>query len=87
MAKKKKAKHLQPTEDFGSVRFFCKHCQCFFEIEWETIFDLQECTHGFVGYEYFMDETFPCADCGADAEVYQEPLELQLSLYDELPFK
>ncbi|WP_161798293.1 hypothetical protein [Aneurinibacillus tyrosinisolvens] len=48
---------------------------------------MQECTHAFVGHEYFMDETFPCVDCGADAEVYQEPLELQLSLDDELPFR
>ena len=36
--------------DYDFVGFYCKHCDYTFEIEWETILEIQECTHGYVGY-------------------------------------
>ncbi|WP_066392238.1 hypothetical protein [Neobacillus mesonae] len=60
--KKKKSKKRQ-KEDFGSVEFYCKKCDYTFEIDWETIWDIQECTHGYVGFH--LNNTFiSCEKCG-----------------------
>lgn len=64
MAKKKKKKtKKKQQEDFGSVEFHCTHCGHSFEVDWETIWDIQEFTHGYVGYH--LNDTFiSCDKCG-----------------------
>jgi Fe2+ or Zn2+ uptake regulation protein len=60
--KKNKNKKKVEKEDYGSVEFYCKHCDYTFEIDWETIWDIQECTHGYVGYH--LNDTFiSCPKC------------------------
>ena len=38
-----------------------------FDIDWETIWEIQECTHGYVGYH--LNDTFiSCPKCDAICE-------------------
>nr|WP_263323559.1 hypothetical protein [Neobacillus sp. Marseille-Q6967] len=61
MAKKKKQKKGK-KEDYGSAEFYCRHCDYKFEMDWETIWWFQECTHGYVGYH--LNDTFiSCPKC------------------------
>ncbi|MFJ5718204.1 hypothetical protein [Neobacillus sp. NPDC093127] len=63
MGKKKKKRKQSQKEDFGSAEFYCTKCDYRFEIDWETIWDIQECTHGYVGYH--LNDTFiSCEKCG-----------------------
>jgi Fe2+ or Zn2+ uptake regulation protein len=60
--KKKKSKQTQ-KEDFGSAEFYCAKCDYKFEVDWETIRAIQECTHGYVGFH--LNDTFICCEkCG-----------------------
>ncbi|UCZ52734.1 hypothetical protein LGQ02_18415 [Bacillus shivajii] len=61
--KQRKAKKDVHTEDFGSCTFYCKTCEKEFDVEWQTIFDIQECTHGYVGF-HTNDVYISCPDCG-----------------------
>jgi transcription elongation factor Elf1 len=47
---KKKRKRKEKKADFGARTFHCKPCDEHFEIEWETIWAIQEVTHGYVGF-------------------------------------
>ena len=50
MGKKKRKKRIvKETEDFGTCVLHCKDCDYEFEMDWETIFAIQECTHGSIG--------------------------------------
>lgn len=61
MGKNRKKKKVQ-KEDYGSVEFYCRTCDFKFEISWETIWDIQDCTHGYVGYH--LNDTFiSCPKC------------------------
>lgn len=87
MGKRKKTKE---KIDYGSVEFYCKHCDYTFEMDWETIWEIQECTHGYVGYH--LNGTFiscPKCDeiCGEEAEE-SVPLVKKVAdpLTDDLPF-
>jgi transcription elongation factor Elf1 len=85
--KKKKSKHNQ-KEDFGKAEFYCAKCYHRFEIDWETIWDIQEATHGYVGYH--LNDTFiSCEKCGelcVDEEIEEERKPARLITDDELPF-
>lgn len=64
----KKSKHeIQPEFDFGHREFVCKNCSLEFALDWETIFATQECTHGYVGYEY-GDYYIECPRCGQQVQ-------------------
>ncbi|MBU9713445.1 hypothetical protein [Evansella tamaricis] len=63
MSKKKRKKRVvQETEDFGTCELYCKDCDYVFEVDWETIFAEQECTHGYVGF-YLNDVLIECPKC------------------------
>ncbi|KAF0825111.1 phage terminase large subunit family protein [Cytobacillus firmus] len=58
----KRKKNKKKKEDFGTCEFHCKHCSHTFEMDWETIWDLQEMTHGYTGFH--TDDTFiSCPKC------------------------
>lgn len=58
MGKKKKVEKV----DYGSVELYCKHCDYTFEMDWEIIWEIQECTHGYV--DYHLNDTFiSCPKC------------------------
>ncbi|MBM7649269.1 hypothetical protein JOC78_002222 [Bacillus ectoiniformans] len=59
---RKQRKKKQKKEDFGTCSFYCKPCQYEFEVEWETIWELQELTHGFVGF-HTEDSFISCPKC------------------------
>lgn len=45
------------------MEFYCPKCDYKFEVDWETIWDIQECTHGYVGFH--LNDTFiSCDKCG-----------------------
>lgn len=52
--------------------FYCKRCNKTFDREWETIWDMQELTHGYVGYHLY-DIYICCPDCGELAEALEDP--------------
>ena len=61
--RKRKTSILNNTENLGSAKFYCSKCNHKFEIDWKTIWDIQECTHGYVGY--YLNNTFiSCEKCG-----------------------
>ena len=60
MRKKKKMK-LEEV-DYGSMEFYCKQCKYTFQIDWATIWDIQESTHGFVGL-HINDTFISCPKC------------------------
>ncbi len=63
MGKKRwKKRIVKETEDFGTCVLHCKDCDYKFEMEWETIFAIQECTHGYVGY-HLNDVFIDCPKC------------------------
>ncbi|WNS75151.1 hypothetical protein RRV45_20090 [Bacillus sp. DTU_2020_1000418_1_SI_GHA_SEK_038] len=64
MSKKRKTKHKKrkQTEDFGTCSFYCKPCNYTFEIAWQTIWDIQEMTHGYVGF-HTTDTYISCPKC------------------------
>ena len=44
------------------MELYCKHCDYTFEIDWETIWESQECTHEYVGHH--LNDTFiSCPKC------------------------
>jgi Fe2+ or Zn2+ uptake regulation protein len=87
MGKKKKKKKVQKV-DYGSAEFYCRHCDYTFEIDWETIWDIQECTHGYVGYH--LNDTFiscpKCDEICGDEEIPAEKRQVTDILDDDLPF-
>ncbi|MCT2537167.1 hypothetical protein NC661_05650 [Aquibacillus koreensis] len=60
--KMKNKKSEATKEDFGNCVLFCKACNYEFEIEWETIFAIQEVTHGYVGF-HLNDVFINCPKC------------------------
>lgn len=62
MGKRKPKRNKNKKEDFGTCEFHCKHCSHTFEIEWETIWDIQEVTHGYVGF-HTTDTFISCPKC------------------------
>lgn len=50
------------TENFGSAEFYCSNCDYYFEVAWETIWDIQELTHGYVGFHIFETD-ISCEKC------------------------
>lgn len=60
--KKRKKRAIKETEDFGTCELYCKDCDFEFEMDWETIFAIQECTHGYVGY-HLNDVFISCPKC------------------------
>ncbi len=62
----------------------CHYCGSIFEIEWKVIFEIQEMTHGYVGFEY-GDYHVICPSCG-EAVASDDP-HLELEIKDgDLPF-
>ena len=84
---KGKKKNATPEDDFGTREILCQHCGLTFEVEWKEIFEIQELTHGYVGYE-FGDYSVICPGCGKvvvddeDGDTYSK-LEIQ---DEKLPF-
>jgi predicted nucleic-acid-binding Zn-ribbon protein len=62
LAKKKKKSKQTKKEDYGSMEFYCKKCDYTFEVEWELIWEIQELTHGYVGYHLY-DTYISCPKC------------------------
>ncbi|CAH2716696.1 hypothetical protein BACCIP111895_03884 [Neobacillus rhizosphaerae] len=89
--KKKKSKQRQ-KEDFGTAEFYCAKCDYKFEIDWETIWGIQEITHEYVGYH--LNDTFiSCEKCDDLIDVDEtvrgkQPLETPSQFISdyELPF-
>ncbi|MFD1738067.1 hypothetical protein ACFSCX_16145 [Bacillus salitolerans] len=65
--KKRTNKQNNSLEDFGTTTFICKSCQHEFEVEWEIIWEIQEYTHGYVGYDT-TDVYMDCPKCGKTVE-------------------
>lgn len=88
MEKKKKNHKQKQREDFGSVEFHCKKCDYKFKVDWETIWAIQECTHGYVGYH--LNDTFiSCEKCGeicTDEDDIEVKSTVRSREDDELPF-
>ncbi|CAH2716685.1 hypothetical protein BACCIP111895_03873 [Neobacillus rhizosphaerae] len=85
--KKKKSKRIQ-KEDFGSAEFYCAKCDYTFEVDWETIWDIQECTHGYVGF-HLNDTYISCEKCDElidSEETVEVKKSAQFITDDELPF-
>jgi 5-methylcytosine-specific restriction endonuclease McrA len=90
--RKKKKDTSNVIEDFGTCELYCKDCDYTFEIEWETIFSIQECTHGYVGFD-LNDVFIDCPKCGKivtdnDSTLSDTSSTKQNSMHwdDELPF-
>lgn len=69
MAGKKHKRHKKSKRevpDLGSADFDCPQCGHRFEVPWLEIFELQEMTHGFVGFE-LQNEYIACPKCSAHA--------------------
>ncbi|MBI0580894.1 hypothetical protein IEC97_26555 [Neobacillus cucumis] len=85
--KKEKPKHKQ-KEDFGSVKIHCSKCNYRFEVPWETIWDIQELTHGYVGFH--LNSTYiSCEKCGeicTEEESTEEKNPMGPISDDDLPF-
>lgn len=66
MAGKKRRGRRPDVPDLGNREFCCPRCSHRFEVPWVEIFELQEMTHGFVGFET-QNEYISCPKCGANA--------------------
>lgn len=64
--KMRKNKNTVEYEDYGNAEFHCPFCGHYFEVPWMDIFDLQECTHGFVGW-HLNDVYIACPKCDKNA--------------------
>ncbi|MDQ1147397.1 hypothetical protein QE429_004224 [Bacillus sp. SORGH_AS 510] len=62
MKKKRKNKTTKESEHLGACVLYCKKCDYEFEMEWVTIFDIQEVTHGYVGM-HLNDVYISCPKC------------------------
>lgn len=86
---KKIQKQLEKV-DYGSATFYCKYCDYTFELDWQTIWEIQECTHGYVGFH--LNDTFiSCPKCNEicgdeEREVTPESKRFAPILSDDLPF-
>lgn len=60
--------------DLGTKECRCAHCGHTFERAWSDIFDMQEMTHGFVGYEHDEYDDVWCPQC----HKYTSPEEARL---------
>ncbi|MDR7002624.1 hypothetical protein [Neobacillus niacini] len=88
MGKNKKISKRKQKEDFGSVEIHCSKCNHRFEIPWETIWDIQEITHGYVGYHLYGTYT-SCEKCGeicTGEENVEEKKSIGPITDDNLPF-
>ncbi|MFA9558485.1 hypothetical protein ACERII_14355 [Evansella sp. AB-rgal1] len=93
--KRKNIKKVEEKEDFGTCELYCKDCDYEFEMDWEDIFDIQECTHGYVGF-HLNDVFIGCPKCGkiitsnsSDENFVSDTKKLKRSKPiedDELPF-
>lgn len=66
MAGKKRKRREPKVPDLGSADFECPSCRHSFSMPWLEIFELQEMTHGFVGFE-LQNEYVACPKCGANS--------------------
>lgn len=64
----RRRKKAGDVPDLGTAAFRCPDCGTEFEVPWLDIFDLQETTHGFVGF-YISEEYIACPECGENANV------------------
>jgi hypothetical protein len=84
MVKKKKVQKVE----YGTAEFYCRHCDYKFEIDWETIWDIQECTHGYVGYH--LNDTFiscpKCDEICVDEEIPEVKSKVNSISDNDLPF-
>lgn len=93
MSKKKRKKRIvKETEDLGTCVLDCKNCNYKFEMDWEKIFAIQECTHGYVGF-HLNDLFIDCPKChkvisGESEGDYLLPNSMKTNTVedDELPF-
>lgn len=87
MGKKKKKKKVQIV-DYGTAEFYCRHCNYNFKIDWETIWDIQEHTHGYVGYH--LNNTFiscpKCDEVCVDEEIAEVESKVNFISDGDLPF-
>jgi len=60
---KRKKQPKSEIVDLGSASFVCSSCDREYEMEWSTVFDIQECTHGYVGFDTNQDY-ISCPYCG-----------------------
>ena len=60
---RKKKKKIDYEKEFGNRTLYCKPCDMEFDISWMAIFELQEMTHGYVGYGN-NDVYIACPKCG-----------------------
>ena len=63
MTKNKKKKKIDYEKEFGNSTFYYKPCDQEFDVSWMAIFELQEMTHGYVGYDN-NDVYIACPKCG-----------------------
>ncbi|WHY87063.1 hypothetical protein QNH39_04155 [Neobacillus novalis] len=88
MGKKRNKSKQKQKKEFGSAEFYCSKCDYKFEVDWETIWAIQECTHGYVGYH--LNDTFiSCEKCGeicGDEEKIEISKPVPMITDDELPF-
>jgi hypothetical protein len=83
--KKSNRKKKTAQEDFGTCSFYCRDCDYEFEVEWGTIWAIQECTHGYVGF-HTNDTYIFCPKCEkiVDNDDTKDSLEDDLLLKDLL---
>jgi len=82
--KKKKSKKI----NYGTAEFYCRHCDYRFEMDWEAIWEIQECTHGSVGYHLY-DTFIGCPKCNEvcrDEEIPEVNNQVNIRFNDDLPF-
>lgn len=60
---KPRRRRTEPGLNLGSLILCCPQCRVPFEMDWETIFAIQECTHGYVGFDVSQDY-LACPRCG-----------------------
>ncbi|PLT29625.1 hypothetical protein [Peribacillus deserti] len=85
-SKKRKQKQKQKKKEFGTASFYCRQCDYHFEIDWETIWDIQESTHGYVGFH--LNDTFiSCDKCGVVVTEEEEPESISAEISLDLLFQ
>jgi formylmethanofuran dehydrogenase subunit E len=76
--KKRKNKTTKESEHLGACVLYCKKCDYEFEMDWVTIFDIQEVTHGYVDM-HLNDLYISCPKCD---EIISEESDIIPSLHD-----
>jgi len=70
------------------AEFYCSKCNSRFEVDWELLWNIQVCTHGYV--RHHLNNTFiSCEKCGeifSNEESVQITKPVNINSADELPF-